>query len=221
MASCYLNVIIIGIPIFQAIYGNSYNHIPSIASLNHSLFLVPVWTIIVKVYQASRGEFTYKDVLLAFWKSLKTPFVIGLVSGLIYSATGLAYPNYLKGIGTFIGDCVVVLSLVCVGSFLHMNSFISCHWAQLVGCLILRFIISPLLVIGFCFLLKIDQITSQQCTIIACLPTANASFLVTSEANIGQNVATAMLFWTMVLVLPMLIFWVWILDVLQIFGEIY
>jgi predicted permease len=231
LCSAYINYIIIGLPIFNAIWGNEYDHVPAICVFNHYILLVPLFLILAQLWkikkakaeQTAEGEqvpgLTLRDVGMAFWTALKTPLVTGIFLGLIYSAIGLDYPIFLKYISKYMGDIVLVFAMCGIGRFLQVNSIMGVHWGQLLSCLFLRFFVSPGLAALFAWILKLDGRLARQCTILSCLPAANAAFVLGTSVGIGADVASAMVFWTLIFIVPVLIFWFFILDHFQLFPD--
>lgn len=239
ISSCYINYIILGLPIFTSIWGNNYNHIPAICSFCHYILLVPLFIINSQLWKImkEKEEFnkkqlegtatgdvklqkiTWKDVLMAFWTALKTPLVVGNIIGIIWSAIGIPFPTFFKKLSDYVGDAITLFALLGIGRFLQQKSLISCHWLQLLVCLIVRFFVFP----GFSFLwswvFKFENRLARQCLVLSMLPAANAGFILASSVGIGANVASAMVFWSLIFLVPVLIFWFFILDHFNIFPD--
>jgi predicted permease len=231
LSSAYINYIIIGLPIFNSIWGTEYDHVPAICVFTHYILLVPAYLILAQLWkiqkakaeQVTDGEeipgLTIRDVGLAFWTALKTPLVSGMFIGLIYSATGLDYPIFLNYLAKYMGDIVLVFAMCGIGRFLQVNSILGVGWIQLISCLVLRFFVSPAFAALFAWVLKLNGTLARQCTILSCLPAANAGFVLANSMGIGAEVASAMVFWTLIFIVPVLIFWFFILDHFQLFLE--
>jgi predicted permease len=231
ICSAYINYIIIGLPIFNAIWGTEYDHVPAICVFTHYILLVPQFLILAQVWQIKKSKadetvegeevagLTIRDIGRAFWTALKTPLLLGIFVGLIYSASGLDYPIFLKYTGKYLGDIVLVFAMCGIGRFLQVNSILGVSWVHLITCLFLRFFAAPGLAALFAWLLKLDGRLARQCTILSCLPAANAAFVLSNSVGIGADVASAMVFWTLILILPVLIFWFFILDHFGLFPD--
>lgn len=226
ISSCYANFVIIGLPIFTSIWGEEYAQVPSICPLYHYFFVVPLFlllTNILKIRKANskdenfKYKLTLRDVGKAFWDSIRSPLLIGAACGLIWSATTLKTPTFLKKLSKTIGDYVVVFSLLSIGSFIESNSLCACKWYELVACVSLRFIISPILGICFCILFKIEGMLGKQISILAAMPISAISFIIAGNAGYGANIASSVAFWTAIFVVPAIIFWFWIMDVFHLF----
>jgi predicted permease len=79
--------------------------------------------------------------------------------------------------------------------------------------------VCPALAAVYAWAMKFDAVLARQCTIMSCLPAANAGFVLANSVGIGADLASAMVFWTLILIVPVLIFWFFLLDKLQLFME--
>ena len=241
ISSCYIHYLIIGRPIFNAIWGTAYDQVPAICTFTHYIVLVPVFLVLAQLWHIKqdkmkaaadtageenaelkapgKDKITFKDVGLAFWTALKTPLLVGNIIGLIWSAIGIPYPIFMNYIAKYFGDVVMAVALMSIGRFLHIHSILSCSWIHLISCLFIRFFVCPGFAALFALALKLDGRLARQCTILSCLPAANAGFVLGNSVGIGANVASAMVFWTLVLIVPVLIFWFFLFDHFHIFVE--
>lgn len=241
ISSAYINYIIIGLPIFNSIWGTEYNHIPAICVFTHYVLLVPLYIILAGIWRVKQGKqnsdsninvnnegnsdskpktkITLKDVGLAFYTTMKKPLLIGNILGLIWSAIGIDYYPFFKVTSKYLGDVVLVFALVCIGRFLQVNSLLSCNWFHLVSCLFIRCFICPGFSALYAYALKFNGRLARQCIVLSALPAANAGFVLSSEMGIGANVASAMVFWSLVIIVPVLIFWFFILNHFNLFPE--
>ncbi|OHT14762.1 Auxin Efflux Carrier family protein [Tritrichomonas foetus] len=300
ISSVYINYIIIGLPIFNSIWGTMYNHIPAICTFTHYILLVPVYIILAQIWQIKQNKalehlkepltqnhdgenpidaekpitndensktkkeeedndkkvdkkvddkiedkqkgknenkttnnegsktkpavvndkITIKDIGLAFYTTIKTPLVIGNVLGLVWSAIGIDYYPFFQQLGKYMGDVVLVFALVSIGRFLQVNSLLSCHWAHLLICLFIRCFVCPGFSALYAYALNFDGRLARQCIVLSSLPAANAGFVLANSMGIGANVASAMVFWSLIIIVPVLIFWFFIFNHFNLFPEI-
>jgi predicted permease len=220
IGSCYLNYIVIGLPIFTSIWGEGSAKIAVICPFCHYVFVVPLFLVLARLIE-TRGDdgITLRDVGNAFLSSIKTPILIGAFVGLAWSATGWTPFLWIDYTTKYTGNVVVVFSLICIGAFLCENSLLACHWMQLVFCLCLRFVIAPAIAIGWSFALRFPPTLARQCTILAAMPLSTVAYVVAVGANVGVGVTSTVVFWTVVLVVPVIMGWFFLLDSLGIFLE--
>ena len=234
ISTCYVNYIIIGLPIFTSIWGEDSSKIIVICPFFHYFFVVPLYMLLTNIAKIKREKelkfasnsdekfvyhLTCKDRGLAFWNSIKTPLLVGAFLGLIWACTSIKAPTFLLRLAKYMGDFVVVFSLLCIGSFLEKNSIVACEWYILVICVSLRFILSPLLGIAFSKALKISGTLGRQCSILSTMPLSTVAYILASSTGYGQAAASSVVFWTVILVIPSIIFWFWIIDKFKLFPE--
>jgi predicted permease len=229
ISSVYINYVIIGLPIFHALWGTEYDHLPAVCTITHYVLLVPVFLIFAQLWKIRQakaespgedaGALTLRDVGMAFYTALKTPLVGGIFVGALRAVIGIPYPIFPKYQSRYTGDIVLVFAMCGIGRFFHLHSILKCNWVQLVSCLVIRFILCPGLSALYAWVLRFDARLARQCTIMSCLPAANAGFVLGNSLGIGADIASAMVFWTIILIVPALIFWFFVLDKIGLFVE--
>jgi predicted permease len=230
VSSVYINYVIIGLPIFNSIWGTEYDHVPAVCTITHYVLLVPLFLILAQLWKIRKAKeedancegpdrLTLKDVGMAFYTALKTPLIAGIVIGMIWAAIGIPYPKFPQLLSRYMGDIVLIFAMTGIGRFMQVNSMLNCNWRQLVSCLFVRFIACPGFSTLYSWLMKFDTILARQCTIMSCLPAANAGFVLGNSVGIGADVASAMVFWTVILIVPVLIFWFFVLDKIGLVEE--
>jgi predicted permease len=195
------------------------------------VLLVPLFLILSQLWHirnakaenpdAAGGQhLTARDVGNAFVTTLKTPLLIGIIIGMAWSAIGIGYPLFTEYLARYLGDIVLVFAMCGIGRFLQVRSILKCNWIQLVGCLSIRFFLAPGFAALYAWALRFNPTMARQCTILSCLPAANAGFVLGNSVGIGAEVASAMVFWTLILIVPVLILWNFLLDQLNLFIEL-
>ena len=224
-----ITYIVIGLPIFAALWDESKNAVVSIITLANDLILTPVYLVLAKIYAIRKENKVRKDngePLMRF--SIKmlgqiglvvisSSIVIGNLTGILWSLTRWPLPLFLVQLMKFMGDVVLPLSLFCVGGFLAQHSIIACHWLEFGGCMIVRHILSPLLVALFATAFKTSGELSRQCIVLTCLPSAIMTYLMAENAGVGAGIASTMIFWSTIAHVPMIIAWLAVLDKLKLF----
>ena len=231
MPANYINYVVSGIPIFSAIWDASESSVVSIMTLSNDLLTNPtylvlgaLWTIRrANIERKQRGEpeqkFSFNDVKLVLYKLSQSPILQGNAFGLIYAATGLPMPTFLSEVLKLAGDVVLPMSLFCVGVFLSYNSLISCHWLKFILLVLIRHFVAPAWAILYCYLFHLPGKISRQCVVMVAQPTGAAAYLVAEALGAGQGVASTMVFWTAIICIPAIIFWLWLFDAVGLFVE--
>ena len=227
----YINYIISGIPVFNALWPPEEGIVVSMMTLSNDLVTAPIYLTLVGIYDVRRQNiqrkaeglepvsFSLKTIGNILFNVIKSPILLGNIAGLLYAATGLKVPIFLKQLMQYTGDLVFSLSLLCVGVFLAQHSLMSCNWVQFIFCLFVRFFVGATIAGLFCEILGTSARIARQCMIIGAQPTAVASFVLATGARIGEGCASTLIFWTTILTVPVIIIWFSLLDALNIFVE--
>lgn len=162
---------------------------------------------------------TPKDIALAFLAAIRSPIVIGNVAGIIWSAIGVKPPIWLHDFTKFYGSCVGYLALIGLGRFIHKNSFVNCKWWILVFCLVVRFIIYPVVSLLFCLAFKLEGRLARQCIVLAMLPTANSAFILADSTGCGPGVLSSMILWGLICIVPVILIWMAIINKFNLFPD--
>jgi predicted permease len=223
IASCYLNYVIIGLPIFTSMWGTESAKVAVICPFCHYIFMLPLYLILTQILKTrntsddQNHRITLRDIANGFLQSLKTPLILGAFAGFIWSAIGISPPIFILHLPAYMGDVVVVLSLLGIGSFLCENSIFACHYLQLIFCLTLRFIFGPFLAALWSFVFNFPPTLARQCTILGAMPLSTVAYVVAVSTGIGVGAASSVVFWSVSLVVPVVMLWFYILDSLELF----
>ena len=231
LPAIYVNYVIIGLPIFNSIWDESESAIVFIITLSNDIVTVPIYLILTSFYHVYKNnrahrengepeeKFSIKTCGGILLNLVTNPIMLGYVIGFGWSGLKLPLYTFMETILKYMSETVLAGSCLCVGAFLAEHSLISCHWLQFVACLIGRHIIMPSFSMLYCKLLKIQPRKAKQCVILMALPSAVASYILSSNCGVGDNVASTMIFWTNIIFLPAIIAWLEILEKLNIFPE--
>jgi predicted permease len=231
LPATYVNFIIIGIPIFESLWPDGDSSIPTIVTLSNDLFTAPAYLILTGIYAViqrnrihkEQGEPLERFGLKALGKIglglITNPIMIGYVIGFVWAGAHFPVPLAMDEAIKYLSETCLPMSCLCVGSFLAQHSLISCHWAQFALCSVARHVIYPMFAGVFAWALKLSATASRQCVILATLPSAVASYALSTNAGVGAGVSSTMIFWTNVFFLPSAILWFLVMDKLGLFLE--
>ena len=225
----YLNYVIIGVPLFNSIWGEENNAITSVIILSNDLFIIPIYQVLVSIYKirkaresATEGEeanFSCSDVLKIIGNVFKSPLIQGIIIGIIWSLSTLPFPQYLQTLTVSLSGCVVGVSLFCVGGFLSQYSLMACSWTEFLVGMFLRFFIMPLLSCCYSYAIGLNNTQIRQCLIMVLVTSSVACYTISSAAEINPGVSTSMILWSTALFVPIMIAWLASLDALGLFIE--
>ena len=229
--TCMINYVIIGLPIYLSLWDPSNQVIVSIITLSNDLITTPVFLVLTgfwaiqqrNIVHQQKGEPLEKAswhlILNVLKNFVSNPMLIGDVVGFIVSGIGRGVPDYIDRIANILADCVLALSMICVGGFLASHSIISCKWWEFVICLVVRFFIFPFFTLLAALMFKLEASKARICVIMATLPTASAAYMMAQTVGIATGTASTMIFWSLILSVPVVILWFAILDGLNLFVE--
>lgn len=230
--SVYINYLIVGFPIFNAIWPEKENVMITVMCLSNDFLSVPIYLLLSNIYlireenkkhkEANDGmykKFSFKIFVVIGERLITNPIIIGIILGFIYAATGWHFCGYLNTLLNTFGNSVLALCLYCVGGFLSQHSLIACNFVNFVCCVIARHVIMPGFVALYSYAFHLSGRLSRQCTIMSCLPTATASYILSTNTGIGQGLASTMIFWTTLFCVPFMLLWLFFFNSLNIFPE--
>jgi len=232
LPSIYINYLIVGLPIFNAIWNEEENVMIAVLALANDLITLPTYLILSNVYNIQRAnrdhiaandgqeeKFSIRILGRIFFRLITNPIVIGNVAGFCYAATKFRVFPLLADLLKYLGDSVLAFSLFCVGGFLSQHSLIACHWAHFLVCLLIRHFAMPTLMGLYSWAFKISGKLARQCVLMGCCPSATASYLLSDQAQTGPGVASTMIFWTTMCCVPCQILWLYVFDKFGLFLE--
>lgn len=232
LPSVYINYLIVGFPIFNAIWDESENVMITVMCLSNDMLSVPTYLLLSNIYSmkkenrehkmANDGQsrkFSFKIFLYIGKRLFKNPIIIGIILGFVYSATGCDFCNYLDSLLGTMGNCVLALCLYCVGGFLSQHSLVACHWGEFLTGVFVRHVVMPGFVALYSYAFGISGKLARQCTIMAGLPSATASYILSVQSGIGPGVSSTLIFWTTVFCVPFMLLWLFLFNSFNIFPE--
>jgi predicted permease len=231
LPATYVNFVIIGIPIFESLWPDGDPTVPTMVLLSNDMFTSPCYLVLTGIYTAQRlnrqhlelheptERFGVKLLGKIGLGLITNPIIIAYIIGFLWSGLRIPVPLGIDEAIKYLSETTLPMSCLCIGGFLAEHSLISCHWAQFVLCAITRHIVYPVFVGIFAYGLKLDPTASRQSVILATLPSAVASYLLSSNAGVGTGVSSTMIFWTNILFLPAIILAFLLMDALGLFIE--
>lgn len=146
MSTCS-NTIFIGLPINLAIFGEiSIPFVLLYYIINTTIF----WTI--GIYLIATDSPQIEEARISFHplvalKKIFSPALIGFVIGLIWMLLSLRVPVIVNSFGTYLADLTTPLSMLSIGIMVYFNGVKNLKMNKdILGVLIGRFIVSPLIV---------------------------------------------------------------------------
>lgn len=227
----FANYIIIGIPVFNTLWGDEGSSLVPVFSLSNDVITTPTFLIYSSIYNWYRKNkaleaegkekvpLSLMTILKIFLNLLTNSIIIGDIIGFAWVSIGLPKPLYVSTIVEGLANAASTVTLLCCGAFIAQRSIIGCHWAQLIIALFARFIIMPLVAILYSCALGLSNLQTRQINTLTTLATSTVTFVLASNANIQPEVSATLVLWTLILCIPFVMLWKWVLDSLHLFED--
>lgn len=176
------NSLFIGLPMCTELFGTEA--IPFVM-LYYMINTFVFWTLgAVLLYKSgnSGAKFGIKQIL----KALANPPLITLIAALLLALFNVELPHIAMRFCEYMGALVSPLALFFVGMVIHEVGFVSSvktHGKDMIIVLLMRFIVSPLIMLLLCELFGIDGIQKGVFIIEAAMPVMTQSVVVSTAAN--------------------------------------
>ncbi|HHR3897979.1 TPA: AEC family transporter [Salmonella enterica] len=119
------------------------------------------------------------------------PLVAGIVSGLVYSATGLPVPSVLHTTGNFLSGLALPLALLCAGASIDWRAMLNASGVAGYACIARLIVIPGLITLGG-WGLGFQGMTLGVLFLLTSTPTAAASYVMTramgGNATLAANI---------------------------------
>ena len=192
-ASAFCNAGFIGIPLAQAVIGDEgvFYMAASVALLN--LFQ---WTYGVYIMTDRRDSISAKTIA-------KNPVVIAIVIGIALFLSRLPVPGIVTSTLGYIAGMNTPVAMILMGTYMAKLPWRKLLDKRAYGCVLLRLVVSPLLVIGTAVLLRdplgVTNIELASLVAVSATPVAVSSAVMVQELGGDDQLASQLVVWTSVL----------------------
>lgn len=237
----YLNYVIIGVPLFNSIWGEANNAITSVIIMSNDIVIIPIYQTCASLFSVRKSKeeaakkaaenqvdgedvtegkkFTIKDFGKILLNVFKSPIIQGIIVGMIYSLSTLKLPIYLDRFLYTIQASCVGLALFSAGGFLAKTSLISCTWLEFFTAIGFRFIVMPFFSCVYSYAIKLTNQQIRQCLLMCLVTSSTAVYPIAQGTGIKVGVASTMVLWSTILFVPFMILWNFVLDKMNLFKE--
>lgn len=159
----------IGLPILYALFGDKAL-VPGGLSLIVSMTILAFALFLLEM-AAENHPTWYLLVYKSFLGLLKNPFIIGIVAGILYSATGLGLE---KGVETYLklfGESLTPCALFAIGIQMSIRSFVK-NFTHTFFLTLMKLVVMPAIALFFVVAFELTPIWGITAVIASGLPTA-------------------------------------------------
>ena len=157
------------------------------------------------------------------WKAimwtLVTPTNIFTIIGIIWSATGYSMPLFFDTTSNNLEKAIIGCGLFSIGIFLWFHPFRGCPVLLVIFNMLIRFGITPLVTIFWCWVLKMDNTVSQICVLLHSMAEALAGYIMTINSGSGMDVASFSFYWSYFLFFPAIMIWAVVINEAGLFKD--
>lgn len=195
LGGIFSNNVLLGLPIARVMLGDAA--IPSVALVLVFNGLL-LWTLAtVSVEWFKHGSFSMKGFGNTAKSVLRNPLIIGILSGTLYSLTGLPLPPMIDEPVTLLGQIAVPLALVALG--MSLARYRIREGLAVGGALsLIKLIVHPLVVWALAWLLGLPPLESKVVVLLASMGVGINVYLMSQQFNaLTGPAATGMLLTTL------------------------
>ena len=195
LGGIFSNNVLLGLPIARVMLGDEA--IPSVALVLVFNGLI-LWTLAtVSVEWFRHGALNLKGFGNTALSVLKNPLIIGLLSGTLFSLTGLPLPVFVDQPVTMLGQIAVPLALVALGMSLagyRIKEGLAISYALSA----IKLIVQPLVVWGLAWMIGLPPMESKVVVLLASMAVGVNVYLMSQQFNaLTGPAATSMLLTTL------------------------
>lgn len=169
------NTIFIGLPINLAIFGEKAIPYVLLYYIVNTTFF---WTIGIYEIAQDNPDIQHAQVSfhpLVLLKKVFTPALMGFLIGLAWVMTTLPTPSFIQNFGGYLADLTTPLSMFIIGIIVYFSGLKNLRMNRdIVGVLLGRFVISPLIVWALGFLFPVPPLMLSVFIIQSSMPVQNS-----------------------------------------------
>lgn len=174
----------LGSPIVEGLYGAQ-------GLLYVSIYLIPqrimMWSLGVTCYSGTRGTGVLK-------KLVTHPCIVAVAIGLALMLTQLQLPAWIETPLGMVGSCNTAMSLLVIGGVLADVEPKSMFRNESLSYCFVRLILIPLIVLGGCMVLGLDQLVMEVSVVLAAMPAALTTSMLASQYGRDEKFAVSLVF---------------------------
>ena len=188
MGGIFANNVQLGIPIIQTSLGDGAIPTASLLIVFNVLILWTAATACVE-FGRTKGKIDVKHFSQAIFNTAKNPIVLGIITGTLYSFTGLPLPTVVDHSVGLIATATAPCALIVVGMGLAEHSFRESLSKGVVVSLFKLFI-QPTLVFVLCKAIGVGSVETCVAVVMASLPCAINLYIMATEFDSEKGVAS-------------------------------
>ncbi|KFF69976.1 membrane protein [Pectobacterium brasiliense] len=191
LSGIFSNNVMLGLPIATLMLGEEA--IPSVALVVVFNGLI-LWTLVtVSVEWARNGALSLQGFTKTALGVLKNPLIIGILSGTLFSLTGLPLPSYVDQPLAMLGQIAAPLSLVALGMGLAEYR-VRDGWQISTAICTIKLLVQPLVIWGIAIALGLPEMETRAVVLLGSMAVGVNVYLMSRQFDVlGGPVASSLL----------------------------
>lgn len=196
LGGIFSNNVMLGLPIASVMLGEAA--IPSVALVLVFNGLI-LWTLVtISIEWARNGSPTLQGFIKTARSVLTNPLIIGILSGTLFSLTGLPLPTFVDQPVSMLGQVAAPLSLVVLGMGLAEYR-ISEGWRLSSGICFLKLIVQPLIIWLLAWMMDLPPMETRVVVLLGSMAVGVNVYLMSRQLNVLTGPAATSLVMSTVL----------------------
>lgn len=216
-ASAFPNVVFIGFPVIQALWGDS---ITTIGVIFYIANTVVFWTIGIWLLQ--RGKVQKVEGKSQFVENLKkliNPPILGMICGIIVVLLGITLPDFVQKPLSMISGMTSPLALFFIGSVIrNMDKSSMAFGRDLIAALATRFVLVPIMSVVFLRLMPIPVEMKQVFFMLSTMPAMTQMGIMARQYDSDYEFACTVITMTTIISMCTIPIFMFIMQTFSVFG---
>lgn len=191
VASAFSNLLLLGIPFMQGVYGQQGFETLSLVIMVHLPVMMLASIVMFDIFGIGRGpRLSAAGIATAFLRRmLVNPLIVGILIGLLWRLTGLAMPSLLSRLVDALAAVAGPVALFAMG--LGLRKFgLSGNMAPALSLSFVKLAVMPASAMLFAWLFGLPPLAAQVAVAAASLPAGVNSYLIAVQLGTGQGLAS-------------------------------
>ncbi|MCY8115125.1 AEC family transporter [Bacillus spizizenii] len=210
LSSAFMNNGNYGTPVVLLVFGT--------AGLDTAVVLMVLQQLIMStigMYYAAKGGSEVGGFKMVMARVIRMPVAYGALLGAILQLMRISIPKEVMTGIELVGNAAIPTIMIILGMQLALISFKHIEYRKISYSLLLKLMVSPVIALGFTFILPMDDMTKQIMILVAAMPTAANTTLMAVQFNTRPEIVSSATFISTMLSIVTLPVLLWMLHPLS------
>lgn len=186
LSSAFMNNGNYGTPVVLLVFGT--------AGLDTAVVLMVLQQLIMStigMYYAAKGGSEVGGFKMVMARVIRMPVAYGALLGAILQLMRISIPKEVMTGIELVGNAAIPTIMIILGMQLALISFKHIEYRKISYSLLLKLMVSPVIALGFTFILPMDDMTKQIMILVAAMPTAANTTLMAVQFNTRPEIVSS------------------------------